>query len=528
MNYLKIHNNIVENARIREFSGYGEVHHVIPRCLGGTDEETNLVRLTAKEHYLIHRLLIKIYPSEHKLKFALNMMLKKAAGQGRHTPRSYDAVKKANSEALSVLHKGKPKSEAHKKKIAEGNKGKTFSEESKQKMSDWQKGKPKPWQSGKKRPVGPKYGRKPGTPGKYTGTLTSHKKQAETLKSTNKPSFNKKGYEILTPSGFQPFHGIGYSGLVPCLTLTLESGKSITVSKRHRFNDSKIATEYTIGDYLYTIDGASKISKIEEAGKKQVYDVLEADGGHLFYANGIINHNCEIKTDSDHSVIPEFTSQLKAETVKEWQRPGRYDAYVSMDLGTKDLTAIIWAYFDFMNNKLVIEDEYSVTGSKVTVSHLADKIREVERRLYTDPQTHVQKEPYRRISDNNEAIARQGLATDHDILFIPTRKDDKDAALHVLRDKIEKGQIIINPRCKQVIFHLENATWNKNKSSFDRSPEGGHYDFIDALIYLVRNVDFHKNPYPREFREGPGGYYKDPNSELSGSAQVFKNLFKKK
>ena len=61
MDYNKIYNEII-NKRINEFpAGYYEVHHIIPVSLGGTDDEGNLVKLTAKEHFMCHFLLVKIH-----------------------------------------------------------------------------------------------------------------------------------------------------------------------------------------------------------------------------------------------------------------------------------------------------------------------------------------------------------------------------------------------------------------------------------------------------------------------------------
>lgn len=49
-------------------------HHIIPRCMGGSDEHDNLVELTAEEHYVAHQLLVKMYPHDNKLIYAANMM----------------------------------------------------------------------------------------------------------------------------------------------------------------------------------------------------------------------------------------------------------------------------------------------------------------------------------------------------------------------------------------------------------------------------------------------------------------------
>lgn len=57
----------------RRKKGY-ETHHIVPKCLGGTDDKTNLVHLTYREHFLAHRLLTKFFPSNFKLNCAVWMM----------------------------------------------------------------------------------------------------------------------------------------------------------------------------------------------------------------------------------------------------------------------------------------------------------------------------------------------------------------------------------------------------------------------------------------------------------------------
>jgi len=49
MDYLKIHNSLIERGRYRILKGYSENHHIIPKCLGGSNDQENLVRLTPKE-----------------------------------------------------------------------------------------------------------------------------------------------------------------------------------------------------------------------------------------------------------------------------------------------------------------------------------------------------------------------------------------------------------------------------------------------------------------------------------------------
>lgn len=62
MDYEKHYNMLIERGRNRMLNEYTEKHHVVPKCLGGTDDKENLVALTPEEHYLAHLLLVKIYP----------------------------------------------------------------------------------------------------------------------------------------------------------------------------------------------------------------------------------------------------------------------------------------------------------------------------------------------------------------------------------------------------------------------------------------------------------------------------------
>jgi hypothetical protein len=67
MDYKKIHDLIIERAQTRVLTGYKERHHIVPKCMGGTNDSTNLVELTAREHFIIHKLLYEIHPEHHGL-----------------------------------------------------------------------------------------------------------------------------------------------------------------------------------------------------------------------------------------------------------------------------------------------------------------------------------------------------------------------------------------------------------------------------------------------------------------------------
>ena len=65
MNYSILYDNIIEKARFENRSKrndiYYENHHIIPKCFGGSNKKDNLVLLTAKEHYICHKLLVELY-----------------------------------------------------------------------------------------------------------------------------------------------------------------------------------------------------------------------------------------------------------------------------------------------------------------------------------------------------------------------------------------------------------------------------------------------------------------------------------
>jgi len=235
---------------------------------------------------------------------------------------------------------------------------------------------------------------------------------------------------------------------------------------------------------------------------------------------------CEIISDVDSMVIPEFNKELQDKIVMENKRPDYYDAYTSMDPGVTDNTGILFAYLDFNQAKLIIEDEYLVNGSKVTSEHIASEVSIRERKHWTD-QHGTYRGVFLRISDN-EPILLNDLSQLHGLSFVPAAKDDKPAAINNLRIKLSQGKVVINPRCKQLIFQLESAIWAKNKKTFDRTDKAGHFDLLDALIYLVRMVNWHKNPFPNQGVNEDTHFAPNNNKKLSSTQEALRGVFIKK
>lgn len=153
--YLKIHNALIQKRLINPYTERDkEKHHIIPKSLGGTDKSTNLVSLSIREHFIIHKLLCKFIAPEYKAKmnYALWAFVKlnkrrKTIHRARDIEHARLAFKSAHAEYMlrvkdtdefkqsrrknaigkNLLESNKKKSESAKKRI--------WSDEIKQKMS---------------------------------------------------------------------------------------------------------------------------------------------------------------------------------------------------------------------------------------------------------------------------------------------------------------------------------------------------------------------------------------------------------
>jgi len=138
--YTRWYNQIIDRARFRITEEYTETHHIQPRSLGGSDDISNLVELTAREHFICHWLLVKMTKGEdhYKMLNALRMMRAEKHGQQRYetkiTARVYESIKKEYAELQSILRTGE----------GNGFYGKTHTEEARRRISEANKGRVQP------------------------------------------------------------------------------------------------------------------------------------------------------------------------------------------------------------------------------------------------------------------------------------------------------------------------------------------------------------------------------------------------
>lgn len=157
--YSKWYFNIIDRALTTEQLGYTEKHHIIPKSCGGTNDPSNLVKLTAKAHFICHLLLTKMMidpkhkksmcfafhclkynhrtTNNYKTSHAFSTLREERSAYLRQTKMSDDARAK-----ISKANSGKVRTDAVKLAISQKNKGKIshfkgkqHTEETKQKIS---------------------------------------------------------------------------------------------------------------------------------------------------------------------------------------------------------------------------------------------------------------------------------------------------------------------------------------------------------------------------------------------------------
>lgn len=125
MDYQAVYDRLIERAHCRVREGYSERHHIIPRCLGGSNAKTNLVRLTAEEHFVAHQLLVKLHPGHLGLVSAVYAMINQ--GKIIRTPNNkiFGWIRRRMSQAMT----GTKRPPEVGRKISQARMGMIFTEE---------------------------------------------------------------------------------------------------------------------------------------------------------------------------------------------------------------------------------------------------------------------------------------------------------------------------------------------------------------------------------------------------------------
>lgn len=143
--YERVYKSLIEKAKQRNWysKNYSigkevvffpvETHHIVPKCMGGSNDESNLVVFSLREHYIAHLLLTKIYPNNDKIITAFQIMSSRCGKDSK----SYKVVREnwyricsetskkyyenpENRKAMSEFMTEKVKDFEYIKKVSEG------------------------------------------------------------------------------------------------------------------------------------------------------------------------------------------------------------------------------------------------------------------------------------------------------------------------------------------------------------------------------------------------------------------------
>lgn len=146
--YTKWYFSIINKRISNPHDGYTERHHILPSSLGGAEIDSNLVKLTAKEHYVCHLLLTKMVTGNalYKMKNAVlcmsNMHNRWHTDRIVKSGRAFEAAKTGlvfsddHKQKLSEAAKRQFEDPEQRRIASENAKNRVYSEETKAKMKE--------------------------------------------------------------------------------------------------------------------------------------------------------------------------------------------------------------------------------------------------------------------------------------------------------------------------------------------------------------------------------------------------------
>lgn len=116
--YTKWYLSIIDNASNRITDEYCENHHILPKCLGGTNNKENIARLTARQHYICHLLLTRMVSGDARKKMVYAFWILSNRTSNKNS-RTYQSAR----EAFSTAMKQRKHTEESKRKMSAAQKG---------------------------------------------------------------------------------------------------------------------------------------------------------------------------------------------------------------------------------------------------------------------------------------------------------------------------------------------------------------------------------------------------------------------
>lgn len=251
-------------------------------------------------------------------------------------------------------------------------------------------------------------------------------------------------------------------------------------SASHDFR--RYAVEAQAGGYYVhrsILDAPSEVPHITPA-KIELYKKESGGGGTTKWRREYL---AQFVTDSSYAVVPEFQDFMD-QIVLPVEPDATLDKYVSVDVGFQDLTFAVFAQYNWAEGVVEVVGEEVMSNANSMEVDTAIAAKEAE--LWGDSPVH------KRFADATEMTLADLSYRGRRYTLPP--KHQKEKAVNNLRTQTELLGYKVDPSCQSLVSHLQNATWNASRTSFERSGQHGHFDGVDAMIYLMRCVDKQKKP----------------------------------
>jgi hypothetical protein len=228
--------------------------------------------------------------------------------------------------------------------------------------------------------------------------------------------------------------------------------------------------------------------------------------------------------DAEKTVIPEF---VLATHFVDIAVPEYAQCYVTADPGTRDKYGLVFAHWDWANQRLVVRRSWAKTNAGLR--EVADVVRTANQELWSDLKwwdgAKLRDNPFRQISDTDSRAIGE-LNREHDVKFQAADKRLAkseaqsgsarrlpEAKLMALRRAFGDGRILISSEdvtlgdYGALALQLQNGRWNEMRTDFERTDELGHLDCVMALAYLWHGIEKNTNPNKPEIMPGQEGWH---------------------
>lgn len=325
---------------------------------------------------------------------------------------------------------------------------------------------------------------------------------------------NTKGYKVLTPDGYKSFAGIRCLGERSIYRVEFENGYWLECTENHKVfvNDSARVTidQLVPGNIVLTNKGNIQLTaNIDLHRKELVYDLIEVDGGHRYYTNGILSSNCEFIRDDETLIDPlklarmEGVSPINKQGQVRWYKEinpkSTYIVALDPSIGTGGDPAAIEVFelpsceqvAEWCHNKTPVEQQIKILAEIVTL--IAETVKTNEQIYYSLENNTIGEaglvslreygeenipgtmlsEPHRL---GNVRKHRKGFSTTH---------SSKLSACAKLKNFVETDKLVI--KSKPLISELKNFI---SSGTTYKALTGQTDDLVMATVLAVRMIAF--------------------------------------